>query len=120
MNQPGPLALWSQHLRNVADQLERYHPLPQPIPIVWHDQNYALTFSEPEDTRKALLRQYFALCNKAGITDKDAQLELIQDVLGQHTERTEPVRSRAELTVPELGRLCQALTDWERVEGYAS
>lgn len=114
-----PLGNWAQHLRDIADQLEHFQPPMPAIPIYWADTNWDSAFDHGE-TRDMLRKKYFALCTLAGITDKKVQFEMIEDILGRVSRRQEPITSRSQLTVPELGRLTQALQDWETIQGYSS
>lgn len=118
----GPFGGWAETLRHVASELEHYQlPEPGPIPIVWTDFSFAhYTRGDVAETRAKLLKQYFAAMTKAGITDKEAQLELIEDILGAYSQRRVPITSRKDLTISELGRIIQALSDWEKIEGYSA
>lgn len=119
----GPLSEYAEHLRHLASQLDRYRePSPAPIQLVWHDVHNArwIEAMGDENLRNLMRKKFFALMTLAGIDDKEAQLELVGEILGTHSQRREPITSRAELTLAELGRVTQALQDWETIEGYAN
>ena len=116
----GPMSEWATHLRHVADQLDAYQPAEPVIHLVWADQSLD-GLDGAEETKKQMRKKYFALMRLAGLEgDKDTQLEVIEAILGRRTRRKEPITSRKDLTLAELGRVVQALDDWERIAGYAT
>ena len=116
---PGPMHQIAEHMRHLATMLERYQPPAPEISMVWSDFDWSGPQVD-EHLYETLRRKYFALMSLAGITDREMQFEVIEAILGRATRRLEPIISRKDLTTAELARLCQALTDWETIEGYAS
>lgn len=121
--EPGPLSQIGLQMEHLAKLVKDYRPLQmEPIPITWVDRSFEEWMDQGTavETRTVLRKKFFALMSTAGITDKEVQLEVIEAILGRLSQRRQPITSRKDLTISELGRLTQALQDWETIEGYAS